>query len=72
LVGLEFRRQLDSRSSSRDELENKCYQREYEQDVNESPHGIAAHHAKQPQNKQDYKNRPKHIVTYLSFTFTEY
>jgi hypothetical protein len=31
--------------------------------MNESTQRVTAHQANQPQNKQDHKDRPKHIVT---------
>jgi hypothetical protein len=62
-----FGRFSDYRSPSADELENQGDDRQNQQYVDESAHGIAADNTQQPQDKQNYKNRPKHLVTSASF-----
>jgi hypothetical protein len=32
-----------------------------EKDVDVSSQGVRTHHAEQPQNEQDYENRPEHV-----------
>jgi hypothetical protein len=53
----------DYRSPSADELENQGDDRQNQQYVDKSTHGVAAHNTQQPEHEQNYKNRPKHLVT---------
>jgi hypothetical protein len=63
-----FGRFSDYRSPSADQLENQGDDRQNQQYVDESAHGIAAHNTQQPEHQQNYKNRPKHLVTSASFS----
>ena len=50
-----------NRSASRYELENQGHDGQYQQDVNETTHRVAAHNSDEPQYKQNHKNCPKHM-----------
>jgi hypothetical protein len=57
---------LDCGPSAGNQLEYQCYERQNEQQVNESTQGVAAHHPYQPQNKKNHKNCPKHVTLALT------
>jgi hypothetical protein len=58
---LAFRRVSSARSSSGNQLEDQRYHSQHQQYVDESSHGIAANHAKQPKNQENDKYSPQHI-----------
>jgi hypothetical protein len=43
-----------------DQLDNQYYDRNYEQDVNESAQRVGADQPKQPEHQQDHEYRPEH------------
>jgi hypothetical protein len=57
---------LNHRTSAANELENQSHNSQYEQNMNEPAHGVAADNSQQPEHEQDYENRPKHLVTSAS------
>jgi hypothetical protein len=46
---------LNRGPSASDQLEDQSNQSQHQQDVDKSTHGVAANHAQQPENKQNYK-----------------
>jgi hypothetical protein len=59
---------LNDCTTSPDYVDKQHYQRQHQQDMNEPTDCVATNNAKQPQNQQDYKNRPKHFVSLLLST----
>ena len=58
-------------SSSLNDLDQHHDNGEHQQEVNEPSHRVTAHQPQQPQNRQDYSNRPQHkILLSLGHGFT--
>jgi hypothetical protein len=55
-------RRSNNRSSSADQLDKKNNQRNHKQDMNESAQRVTAHDSEQPQDQEDYKNCPEHLL----------
>jgi hypothetical protein len=49
-----------NRPASRNQLEDQGHYGQYQQNVDETAHRVAAHHSHQPQHKQNYEDCPKH------------
>src|SRR6266851_2249402 len=50
------------RPAALDQIDNQHYNRNDEQDMNESAQSVGADQSKQPQHQQDYKYCPEHTV----------
>jgi hypothetical protein len=51
--------QLDSRSTG-DETPHDCNDREHEKQVDQAAADVEDHEAEQPQNEENYRDRPQH------------
>jgi hypothetical protein len=54
--------------SASHEIQDEHHQRHDQQQVNETAHGVARNESDQPQDQQNYKNRPKHFRFLLAFS----
>jgi len=52
------------RAATLDQIDNQHYNRNDEQDMNESAQSVGADQSKQPEHKQDYKYCPEHRVPF--------
>jgi hypothetical protein len=55
--------QLKYRSATGEKLDQQNHQRHYQQQMNEPSKRVGSDNSQCPQNKKDYKDRPKHVVT---------
>ena len=52
------------RPAALDQIDNQHYNRNDEQDMNESAQSVGADQSKQPEHQQDYKYCPEHRVPF--------
>jgi hypothetical protein len=57
-------------SSSRDKPDEKYYERNYEQDMDESSQRVGSNYSQQPKNQQNYKYCPEHLSPRFAFIDT--